>query len=135
MRYLLILLLIFSPIVNSLSNQDVAAGYSQYISGLWAEAYDDSGNIFFYSHYFSNGQVHSYGYTDPNDDKSYYVGDGTWEIINGNRCITITYSSDKNYEPGYSWCNRIVEINTKVFIFKSPNGNTTMHRISDGKLQ
>ena len=134
MRYILILLLIFSPIVNSLSNQDVAAGYSRYISGLWAEGYDDDGNISFYSHYFPNGQVHSYGYTDPGDEKSYYFGDGVWEIRDGSRCITITYSSDKDYETGYTWCNRIVEINAKVFTFESSDTHKTMRRVSDGKL-
>ncbi len=135
MRYMLIKLLTFSPFVNSLSNRAIPPNYSQYISGLWAKVYDDNGNIYFYNHYFPNGQLHSYGYTDPNDPKSYFFADGSWEIKGNSSCITINYSSDNSFDQGSYWCDTIVEIKTKIFIYKSSDKNVTMHRVSNGKIK
>lgn len=123
-------------VISCASNKPVyKEGLGQYIVGTWAETVDKNGKIYFYDTYFPNGQFHAYGYTDTEDANSYFFADGSWEIKNGESCITINYSSDNSFNLGERWCDKIVKINKSVFVFNDGQEDVTMFRVTDGNLK
>jgi hypothetical protein len=103
------------------------------ISGGWAEYVDKNNTIQVYSGYMENGTYHSYGYMPP-EYEIYIYFDGNWEIENGSSCITVKYDSVGVFSPGERFCNKIIEITDKVFIFESYGKQIEMKKIHNAKL-
>ena len=107
--------------------------YDKKILGTWAEYTDSENNIMVYATDFPDGRYHTYGYF-PDGNETYFFADGRWNIDDGISCITVEYESSKTYKPGDIVCNRIVKIDSSVYIFDSNGDHITMKRISSGKL-
>ena len=107
--------------------------YDKKILGTWAEYTDSENNIMVYATDFPDGRYHTYGYF-PDGNETYFFADGRWNIDDGISCITVECESSKTYKPGDIVCNRIVKIDSSVYIFDSNGDHITMKRISSGKL-
>lgn len=106
------------------------ADYEKLIVGSWVESKSADGENLFINTYFSDGRTHGYGYFDKKPSGEFYHGTGTWKIIDGASCLTI-YESTESSMVGNSFCNSIILLNDKVFVFESHGKQVTMYRMSD----
>lgn len=135
MKYQLLLALPLIASCTSLSTKKQATDeyYRSKIIGTWAEGLDENKVIKIHTAYLSDGRFHSYGYLPP-EFKDYWYGDGTWEVTNGQSCITVNFDSLNLFVPGHRFCDGIVKLNDKVFIFRMDDKDIKMLRINDGSL-
>ena len=99
--------------------------------GIWGNSEDGGKTIWGYDQYFADGTFKSWGEIPMYSIK--YEVEGSFEVkkeLKTKSCLTISKTSDANIMPiGENWCDEIIELNDKVFRFKSRDGEiTTLYR-------
>ena len=113
----------FSSVANEID--------SNYLIGVWGNSEDGGKTIWGYDQYFSDGSFKSWGEIPQPPIK--YELEGTYKVkhkFKSSSCLTISKTSDPEIMPiGEHWCDEIIELNDKVFLFKSSDGEiTTLYR-------
>jgi hypothetical protein len=123
-------IILFVLMMSSLSTVANEIEFKNLI-GVWGNSEDGGKTIWGYDQYFSNGSFKSWGEI-PMSSRKYEV-EGSYEVkhkFKTNSCLTISKTSAPDIMPiGEHWCDEIIELNDKVFRFKSSYGEiTTLYR-------
>lgn len=110
----------FSSIANEIDPKDII--------GIWGNSEDGGKTIWAYDQYFPNGSLKSWGRI-PQTPIQFKV-EGTYEVkhkFKTSSCLTISKTSHPELMPvGEHWCDEIIELNDKVFVYKSSDGEITI---------